>query len=119
MREITYAQFQGTTAELQARVAAFLQALEDHKLTEGVPAPREDELVEELARSGEPFIVLAPPSPPTEEEAAALEAASALEAKRLAALYALDLQRLTEALADPACPQEVKDYDAALKASTP
>lgn len=51
-----------------------------------------------------------PPAAPTPEQ---IEAA-ALAAKRAAALTALQGQQLTEAAKDPAAPQAVKDYAAAL-----
>lgn len=44
-----YAAFDGT---LETRVAAFMQALEEHRFTVGVPAPVEDPLVEAIARAG-------------------------------------------------------------------
>ncbi len=59
MRVILNTQFPGTTQELAARVAAFQAAVAAHAQTVGQPAPREDELVEELARTGEAFEVVA------------------------------------------------------------
>lgn len=66
MRLIPRGNFNGTDADLQARVAAFRQAVEDHKLTVGVPAPREDDLIEHLARSNEPFALEPEPPKPAE-----------------------------------------------------
>nr|WP_314076319.1 hypothetical protein [uncultured Roseococcus sp.] len=48
--------------ELEARVAAFAAALEDHRLTVGVPAPIEHEVVEALARSGGEIEIEEPPA---------------------------------------------------------
>lgn len=113
---ISRGKFQGTNEELrasiEARVSAFRKALAVHAKTTGVPAPREDALIEELARTGAPFeIETAPeqPKPPTAEELAAAELAE----KRAAALRALDERRLAAAVAEPDAPQEVKDYAAA------
>jgi len=54
----------GTKAELQARVAAFAQAKADHASTEGVPAPFETDLVEQLYHSKDTFEMPPPPPPP-------------------------------------------------------
>lgn len=60
MITIPKAQFAGTTSQLAARVQTFKDALEAHSTTVGVPAPREDDLVEYLARTSEGFEVEAP-----------------------------------------------------------
>lgn len=54
---------------LESRVSAFAGALEAHKMTEGVPAPLEDPIVEHLARSGDTIQIVEPPTPvpPTPE----------------------------------------------------
>jgi hypothetical protein len=58
----------GGLAALQARVAAFKEALEAHKNTTGVPAPVEASLVELLARTNQKIEAWEPPpargSPP-------------------------------------------------------
>jgi len=128
MRTITRAQFNGTTEQLQARVVAFIEELQVHTKTEGVPAPREEDWIEHLARTGEPFEVEPEPPQPTAEE---LQAAD-IEAKRAAALFAIqraDMEAaasarranedalLEAAIAEPNAPQEVKDYKAALDAA--
>jgi len=118
MFEVARGTFKGTNAELRAqidaRVDAFKQALADHAKTAGAPAPRENPLIERLARTNEPYSIEAepppPPPPPTPEELAALE----LAAKRAAAIRALEEERLNAALQDAGAPQEVKDYAAAL-----
>ncbi|MBS7810543.1 hypothetical protein [Roseococcus pinisoli] len=48
--------------ELEARVAAFVTALEAHQLTVGEPAPVEHEVVEALARSGAEIEIEEPPA---------------------------------------------------------
>lgn len=48
---------------------------------------------------------------------AARDAQASLAEKRRAALRAIDDQKLATALADPAAPTEVKDYEAALASS--
>lgn len=116
MLTIARGDFQGTNAELlaqvQQRVAAFKQALADHAKTKGVPAPRDDDLIERLARTDEPYEIEPEPSGPaplTPVQQAELD----MLAKRAAALRALDDQRLQAAIADPNAPQEVRDYVAA------
>lgn len=58
----------GGLAALQARVAAFKEAVEAHKNTTGVPAPVEASLVELLARTNQKIEAWEPPpargSPP-------------------------------------------------------
>lgn len=61
MKTISISQFDGTTAQLQQRVSAFAQAVQAHAATVGVPAPREEDWIEELARSGIAFQVEAAP----------------------------------------------------------
>jgi hypothetical protein len=115
MKIIGKGTFAGTedeyAAQISARVAAFKQALADHANTTGQPAPREDDLIEHLARTNEPFEVerqpAPPPPPPISPE---VQAAIDLEIKRAAAVRALDEARLDAAAADPNAPQEVKDY---------
>lgn len=121
MRTIARGDFQGTNdelrAQLEARVAAFRNALADHAKTVGVPAPRDDDLIESLARSGEAFEIEPEPEKPplpTPEELIAME----LEAKRQSALRALQERMLAQAVGEPGAPQEVNDYAAALGAST-
>lgn len=129
MKTISRGQFNGTTEELQARVAAFTQALDAHALTEGVPAPREEDFIEELVRRGEPYEMEAlPPEPAAEElrtaELAAKRAAALFASRRAeieaaaAAQRAQDDATLDLAMADPNAPQEVKDFAAALDAAT-
>lgn len=128
MRIIPRGLFNGTTEQLTARVGAFKDALAAHAETVGIPAPREADFVEGLARTDQPFEVEALPPEPTPEEAAAEE----LAAKRAAALFALQradieaaaaAQRAKEdamldlAMADPDAPQEVKDFAAARDAA--
>lgn len=87
MITITQSQFSGTTAELRARVDSFRQALEDHKTTVGVPAPREIDLVEFLVASDQDFVVEdapAPPTPPTPEQVKADQRAAIDAARNLA-----------------------------------
>lgn len=48
-------------ADLRARVAAFQQARRNHATTAGVPAPREEPLVEELAAFAGEWKLQAPP----------------------------------------------------------
>ncbi|MEK6244016.1 MAG: hypothetical protein AABM33_05890 [Pseudomonadota bacterium] len=132
MINIAKSNFPGTTAELAARIRSFRDAVAAHALTEGVPAPREDDLIERLARTDEAFEVVEPQPPPPPEELRALE----IEAKRAAALKALDAARLAEAAAahkaaqdalraeddarlaeaaeDPDAPQAVKEYASVL-----
>lgn len=55
MIEISNSVFKGTAQELRARVTAFRDVTAAHKLTEGVPAPREDELIERLAKADDEF----------------------------------------------------------------
>jgi hypothetical protein len=62
MMKIAYARL-GTQAAVQKRIDDFKAALVAHAQTEGVPAPREDDLIEQLARSGEPFEVVDVPEP--------------------------------------------------------
>jgi hypothetical protein len=63
MRIISTEDWPGTQQELVDRVNAFVAALEAHKLTVGIPAPREIDLVEQLAASGEEFeVYIAPPA---------------------------------------------------------
>lgn len=47
--------FDGSAQDLRDRINAFKEALEDHKHTEGVPAPMEHPLVERAAKSEEIF----------------------------------------------------------------
>ena len=79
---IHHGEWRGTKDEFAARVAALKQAMEDHKLTVGVPAPRdESDLVERVVQTGadyvfepspqerlaaEPQVVEAPLPPPPE-----------------------------------------------------
>lgn len=49
--------------ELEARVAAFVTALEEHRLTVGVPAPVEHPLIDVLARNGAEIEIEEPPTP--------------------------------------------------------
>lgn len=58
MIEVTKQQFNGTTEELQARVAAFTAAKVAHTATKGVPAPLEDDVVMHLAAAGQEFAVV-------------------------------------------------------------
>jgi hypothetical protein len=112
MKTIQRTQFNGTPEQLAARVQAFKDALAAHAETVGVPAPREEDWIEALARTGEPYELQTPPEepkPPTAEELAAHE----LMKKRAIALRALDEKRLQAAALDPNAPQEVKDYAAA------
>ncbi len=123
MKTITRTQFSGTTEQLVARVTAFNDALVAHASTVGIPAPREEDWIEELARSGEPVEVEPEPVKPTVEELRAAD----VDAKRAAALFAIQraaieaaaaAQRAKEdamldlAIADPNASQEVKDYAA-------
>ena len=56
MVTIPQSQFPGLSVnDIQIRIDAFKAALASHALTVGVPAPREDDLIERLARSGEEF----------------------------------------------------------------
>lgn len=123
MRKIARGTFQGTNDELRVqieqRVAEFRDACAAHAKTVGVPAPREDDLIERLARTGESFEIepeIEPKKPrvPTAEELAAQD----LELKRVAALRALDERRLAAAAAAADAPQEVKDYSVALGSVT-
>lgn len=68
MRTIPRSLFEGTAEQLQSRVAAFRQAREDHRLTEGVPAPRDHELIEWLAASDEEFELEPEPTAPEPPE---------------------------------------------------
>jgi hypothetical protein len=113
MKTITRTQFNGTPEQLAARVEAFKAALTAHAKTVGVPAPRDEDWIEALVRTGEPYELEPPPEEPKAPTAEEL-AAEALATKRAAALQALDEQRLQAAAADPAAPQEVKDYVALL-----
>ncbi len=63
MLMISHEDWTGTKEELQARISAFAAAREAHKFTEGVPAPREIELVEKIFVSGADFEILKPPLP--------------------------------------------------------
>ena len=68
MISIPWSRFGVDAAGVQARVDAFRQALDDHKRTVGVPAPREDDLIEHLARNDVAFEVEPRPEddpPPT------------------------------------------------------
>lgn len=121
MKTITRRQFNGDTEQLTARVAAFKQAQAEHAETVGIPAPREEDFIEHLVRSGEPFEVEALPPEPTAAELQATELAAkratALSILRradieavVAAQRARDDAMLEAAMADPGAPQEVKDY---------
>jgi hypothetical protein len=55
---VSTSQFSGTLAELQARVDAFRQAVADHALTVGVPAPREEDFIENIVRTGGAFTLV-------------------------------------------------------------
>ena len=117
IRVVARGTYRGKNEDLKSailsRVAAFRQAMADHALTVGVPAPREDYLIEQLARTGEDFVVEdAPPDPvvPTPAEQAAID----LEQKRAAAILALREAELSKALLDPNAPQEVRDYAQAM-----
>jgi len=127
MQTIPRTLFNGTTLQLQERLASFQQALEDHKFTKGVPAPREEDFIEHLARTKEPFEVEPERVQPSAEQLKAAQIAT----KRATALFAIrraDIEAaaaaqraeedalLAAALADSAAPQEVKDYKAALDA---
>lgn len=115
MRTIARGTFTGVNAELreqiESRVAAFKAARAAHAKTEGVPAPREDDLIEHLARTNEAFEIEPEPEQPkplTAEQLAVID----LENKRTAAVRALEDRMLDQAMADPDAPQEVKDYSA-------
>lgn len=77
MQTIQRSQFQGSTEQLTARLQAFRDEIEAHALTVGVPAPREEDWIEALARSADPFEMEPEPAPPppdpTAEELAAAE----------------------------------------------
>lgn len=64
MKTISRKQFDGSTEQLAARVQAFKDALAAHALTVGVPAPREEDWIETLAKSGEQFEVEPLPAEP-------------------------------------------------------
>jgi hypothetical protein len=115
MKTIMRTQVIGTSEQLVARVDAFEAARAAHARTVGVPAPREEDWVEELARTGESYELQPPPEEPRAPTADEL-AVEDLETKRAIALRALDEQRLQAAAADLNAPQEVKDYAAALGA---
>lgn len=55
MIKISNTVFKGTAQELQDRVTAFRAAVDAHKMTEGVPAPREDDLIERLVQAKDEF----------------------------------------------------------------
>ena len=116
MKTITRTQFSGTPEQLVARVESFRNALAAHAETVGVPAPREADWIEQPVRDGEPYELEPPPEEPralTVVERATFE----LEAKRVAALRALETLRLEAAIADPNAPDEVKSYRAARDAA--
>jgi len=85
MKTIPYSLFNGTTEQLIARVEAFRAARAAHASTVGAPAPREEDFVESLCDSGEPYevapepVVVPPPPPPTQAE---LDAQAAEAARR-------------------------------------
>ena len=56
-RQISKLDFIGTTAELKARISAFIQAKIEHTFTINIPAPREDALIESLAAHLQPLDV--------------------------------------------------------------
>ena len=60
MKLVSRALFTGTQEELEARVTAFKEAVEAHKFTVGIPAPREEELIEQLVKLDVPFAVEPP-----------------------------------------------------------
>lgn len=64
MITVTTSQFQGTASELSARVQEFIDALAEHTLTVGVPAPREEDFIENIVRSGDKFELEAEPVEP-------------------------------------------------------
>lgn len=74
---IHHGEWRGTKDEFAARVAALRQAKEAHKLTVGVPAPRdESNLVERVVQTGADYVF--EPSPQErEEERLAIERAAA------------------------------------------
>ena len=74
---IHHGEWRGTKDEFAARVAALRQAKEAHKLTVGVPAPRdESNLVERVVQTGADYVF--EPSPQErEEERLAIELAAA------------------------------------------
>ena len=64
---IHHGEWRGTKEEFAARVAALRQAKEAHKLTVGVPAPRdESNLVERVVQAGADYVF--EPSPQEREE---------------------------------------------------
>jgi len=100
-----------------AKFAAYTQAMRDHALTVGVPAPFPEYDVFRIAwERGEGIAVHddTPPPPPTPPALTPAQiAANNLASKKALAMSALDEQRLAAALIDPLAPQAVKDYAAA------
>jgi hypothetical protein len=83
MRLIARSLFNGTTEQLIARVEAFRAARVAHASTIGQPAPREEDFIESLCDSAEPYEVEPEPvvvPPPTPEELAAIAAEAARKA---------------------------------------
>jgi hypothetical protein len=70
--EIARAVHDGFAGTLEARVDAFLAALEAHRTSLGVPAPVEAPLVEAIARAGglPAVTIIDPPPPPAPPEPA-------------------------------------------------
>lgn len=68
MRVVKSEDWQGSRADLEARVDAFAQAKAAHRLTVNVPAPLEEPLVESLAAAGKiPFVLESELPEPVEE----------------------------------------------------
>lgn len=111
MITVAKGKFEGTQEELQARVDDFKAAKQAHAFTVGVPAPREDDLIEALAASEEPFQIEVEPQPeaPTPEQVEAAEFA----AKRAAAVRDFLEMQLDAVAQQVDAPQSIKDYAAA------
>ena len=113
MRTVNKGNFAGTAAEYKAhilaRVQAFVAAKVAHGLTVAQPAPREEELVEYLARTGEDFDVDPdlPEIPPlTQEE---LDAIAAENARRDAVKADVDAAALIAQLST-ATPAQINTF---------
>lgn len=92
----------GGRAAIQRRVVEFREAVEAHRLTVDVPAPTEDPLIEQIARSDDTeYEAEPPPAPPVRRTVAKgliverLIAAGKIEAARsaLATLSVADQER--------------------------